>query len=97
MSSPTPASSDVEEKVKQLLGSEEVRRSIRKLKKMGIRVSLQYLGVKDGEERVALFLPINDVANAINKYITYPRKRVRVMARDEVGFIVVELWRPAVK
>ena len=70
--------------------SAEVRRAIKRLRKMGLRVHVEYdRDLKDLREYALIFIDINSLCDLVARKIDYPLKRVYI----EENWMVVKVWK----
>lgn len=69
----------------QLTKNSVVEASIRRLKAMGLNVSL----IPDGDNEAYIIIPVNDLIEMLRKSITYQNKKITF----EKDLIVIYIWR----
>lgn len=71
----------------------EVEKSLKRLRRMGLRVHVEYdRDMKEMMEYAFIFIELDSLLRYIARRIEYPNKKVYV----EEGWVVIKLWRQIV-
>jgi len=69
----------------KLANDSRVEKALRRLRQMGLQVSI----LPEGDNEAFIFITLKSVLNLISKQMTYPNKKVYY----EEPFIVIDVWR----
>ena len=73
---------------KPLIINPRVEKAIRRLRNMGLNVSVW----SESPSEVYILIPLNDICKLIERQINYPNKEVLV----EENYLVVRIWRSSI-